>query len=79
MVAGILAGQQQDMGGGYMMIQKITISMVLGLALLLLAMFSIFAAFHYCNDSKPEKAFLITVGVFAFAVAVISVIGILNC
>lgn len=61
------------------MIQKIMISIVLGIALLLLAMFAIFAAFHYCDESKHEKAFLIMVGVFAFVVAVISTIGILNC
>ena len=61
------------------MIQKIMISIVLGMALLLLAMFAVFAAFHYCDDSKHEKVFLIIVGVFALVIAIVSVIGILNC
>ena len=67
------------MGGGYMMIQKIMISVVLGIALLLLSMFAIFAAFHYCDDSKHEKAFLIVVGAFALIIAIVSAIGILKC
>lgn len=48
-------------------------------SMLLMAVFAIFSAFHYCNDAKAEKAFMVFLGIFTVMMAVFVGIGIMMC
>jgi hypothetical protein len=60
------------------MLQKLLILVPLEMALFVISSFGIFAAFHYCNDSKPEKIFLCFVGVIGYVIMVFTLFGLLN-
>lgn len=60
------------------MLQKLLVLVPLEMALFLISSFGIFSAFHYCNDSKPEKIFLCFVGIIGYLVMVFILFGLLS-
>lgn len=56
--------------------EKLLVSIILGGALLLLSAFAVFSAFHYLNDDRAEKIFMLCVGILSLAMTVASVMAI---
>ena len=58
--------------------EKILIIIAVEMPLLVLLSFALFSAFHYCKDDRPEKVFMIVLGVFCAAMMVVTGIGIMT-